>query len=599
MINLGKVRPGSTIDVPFSTFASSTGASATVTGYAAADIIIYKDAGTTERASTAGVSVFVDFDTRTGLHLATIDLSDNTTAGFYTAGSRFMVALADVTVDTQNIRTWLAMFRIGYDEALFDTTIATLSSQTSFTLTSGPAEDNALVGCPVVIHDIASAVQCAVGYITAYTGATKTVTLATAPTFTIAAGDNISVMPRTNVHAIGGTVQTARDIGASVLISSGTGTGQLSVTSGVISANVTQYGGSAGTFTGGRPEVNATHWGGTAVASAAVRANAIQFAGQTITCSGGVTVPAATLASTTNITSASGVTLAGVTHTGAVIPTVTSVTNRVSANVDQINGTSIAGTGSQVADRFVGFFNQATIGHTVATAISTLTAADVWNYAGGERNITDIGSAALAAVADAVWDEAISGHLTAGTTGNSLNAAGSAGDPWSTTLPGTYGSGTAGKIIGDNLNATVSSRLAAASYTAPLDAAGTRTAVGLASANLDTQLSTINSYIDTEVAAIKAKTDLIAGTPAVAGDAMTLTVAERAAVADKLLGRNLAGGSDGGRTVRQALAALRNKITFLDDLTFVVTAEDDTTTLWSGVYTKASVGYTVSAVDPG
>lgn len=40
-----------------------------------------------------------------------------------------------------------------------------------------------------------------------------------------------------------------------------------------------------------------------------------------------------------------------------------------------------------------------------------------------------------------------------------------------------------------------------------LDAAGVRAAVGLASANLDTQLTAIDDYIDTEVAAIKAKTD--------------------------------------------------------------------------------------------
>ena len=53
-----------------------------------------------------------------------------------------------------------------------------------------------------------------------------------------------------------------------------------------------------------------------------------------------------------------------------------------------------------------------------------------------------------------------------------------------------------------NLDATVSSRLAASGYTAPLDAAGVRTAVGLATANLDTQLATIAGYIDTEVAAI-------------------------------------------------------------------------------------------------
>lgn len=40
-----------------------------------------------------------------------------------------------------------------------------------------------------------------------------------------------------------------------------------------------------------------------------------------------------------------------------------------------------------------------------------------------------------------------------------------------------------------------------------LDAAGVRSAVGLASANLDTQLTAIDDYLDTEVAAIKAKTD--------------------------------------------------------------------------------------------
>jgi hypothetical protein len=39
---------------------------------------------------------------------------------------------------------------------------------------------------------------------------------------------------------------------------------------GLLPANVTQFGGSNGTFSGGRPEVNATHWAGTAVASATI-----------------------------------------------------------------------------------------------------------------------------------------------------------------------------------------------------------------------------------------------------------------------------------------------------------------------------------------
>jgi hypothetical protein len=69
------------------------------------------------------------------------------------------------------------------------------------------------------------------------------------------------------------------------------------------------------------------------------------------------------------------------------------------------------------------------------------------------------GSAPTAAtIADAVWDELLSGHAVSGSTGEALSAAGTAGDPWTTALPGAYGSGTAGKIIGDNINATISSR---------------------------------------------------------------------------------------------------------------------------------------------
>jgi len=69
------------------------------------------------------------------------------------------------------------------------------------------------------------------------------------------------------------------------------------------------------------------------------------------------------------------------------------------------------------------------------------------------------GGASAADIADAVWEEAIADHSgTAGSTAEALNAAGSAGDPWVTALPGAYGAGSAGKIVGDNLNAAVSSR---------------------------------------------------------------------------------------------------------------------------------------------
>ncbi len=64
-----------------------------------------------------------------------------------------------------------------------------------------------------------------------------------------------------------------------------------------------------------------------------------------------------------------------------------------------------------------------------------------------------IDAAALAAdagaeIADAVWDEALSGHTTAGSAGKKLGDQ-SSSDPWATALPGSYGAGTAGKILGD------------------------------------------------------------------------------------------------------------------------------------------------------
>lgn len=70
--------------------------------------------------------------------------------------------------------------------------------------------------------------------------------------------------------------------------------------------------------------------------------------------------------------------------------------------------------------------------------------------------VGDIPSAA--AIADAVWDEALAGHAGAGSTGEQLAAAGAAGDPWATALPGAYSAGSAGKIVGDALDAAVSTR---------------------------------------------------------------------------------------------------------------------------------------------
>lgn len=181
----------------------------------------------------------------------------------------------------------------------------------------------------------------------------------------------------------------------------------------------------------------------------------------------------------------------------------------------------------------------------------------------------DIPSAA--SVADAVWDEAMAGHLSAGTTGNALNAAGSSGDPWSTLLPGAYGAGTAGKIIGDNINA-------------PLNT------------------------IDTVVDAIKAKTDSLTFTDAGKVDATLQSAADvKAAVANKVadhtLRRNIGtalASSDGDtktfRSLAGATAKMVNKVA-LSSATLAVYEADDSTLLGTQTVTTSSSASPITAMD--
>jgi hypothetical protein len=59
------------------------------------------------------------------------------------------------------------------------------------------------------------------------------------------------------------------------------------------------------------------------------------------------------------------------------------------------------------------------------------------------------GSLTVEDIVDGVLDELLSGHTDVGSVGAGIAAAGSAGDPWSTALPGAYGAGTAGKLLSD------------------------------------------------------------------------------------------------------------------------------------------------------
>lgn len=106
----------STIYIPFATYAGATGASVTMSGLAVTDIEIYKNGSVTQRASDAGYALLdtdgIDFDSLTGIHGFSIDLSDNTTAGFYAVDSWYWVVVSSITVDSQTVNFIPAVFQI-------------------------------------------------------------------------------------------------------------------------------------------------------------------------------------------------------------------------------------------------------------------------------------------------------------------------------------------------------------------------------------------------------------------------------------------------------------------------------------------------------
>ena len=114
MYNAGDYQGTETVMIPFNTFSSNDpSASVTVTDFANTDVYIYKDASLTERSSSAGVAVDIDVETGTGSHWVSIDLSDNTDAGFYAAGSQYIVRIEGVTVDAGTLNVWIGGFSIG------------------------------------------------------------------------------------------------------------------------------------------------------------------------------------------------------------------------------------------------------------------------------------------------------------------------------------------------------------------------------------------------------------------------------------------------------------------------------------------------------
>lgn len=87
-------------------------------------------------------------------------------------------------------------------------------------------------------------------------------------------------------------------------------------------------------------------------------------------------------------------------------------------------------------------------GSTTISLTGTATSYAIGYLSGLSTSETEFSAAALA---DAVWNALTADYQLSGSFGEAMAAAGSAGDPWTTNLPGTYVAGQAGYIVGNQV----------------------------------------------------------------------------------------------------------------------------------------------------
>lgn len=153
-------------------------------------------------------------------------------------------------------------------------------------------------------------------------------------------------------------------------------------------------------------------------------------------------------------------------------------------------------------------------------AAGAITAASI---AADAIGASELAADAVAEIADQVWDELIAGHAGVGSTGAALSAAGGSGDPWSTAVPGAYGAGTAGYIVGTNLDAAVSTR------TKPADTQAAVTNVGTVTGNVNGSVGSVTGAVGSVTGAVGSVTGAVGSVTGNVGGNVTGSVGSVAA----------------------------------------------------------------------
>lgn len=408
---LGQVDASSTINIYFTTHAQTGAAVAPLTAFEAADVKVYKDGSATERSSQSGWTMTSPFDSITGLHLLTIDLSDNTDAGFYAAGHRYVAVL---TPDTETV-DGLAVVRV-----LANWSIGPVSANMTQILGTAVATPNT-----AGLLDV-NAKQW---------NALATVELPLVPTtagrkLDVSAGgeaglDWANVGSPTTVLDLSGTkVKTATDV------ETGTQDIQSRIPAALVSGRIDASVGAmaAGTVTAA------------AIATDAIDADAIADSAvteiQTGLATSGSALDAAGVRAAVGLASANldtqldalptnaELTTALGTADDATLAAIAGLNNLSQANVRTALGLATANldtqldtlpTAAEVAD--------AVWDETLASHVGAGSTGEALDDISG---VVGTGPSA-GAIADAVWDEVLSGHTTVGTTGRAVGNIVSAG----------------------------------------------------------------------------------------------------------------------------------------------------------------------------
>jgi len=184
----GDFRVGAAVNFKFATRKLGGGRVDQSSAWEAADLRVYKDNGTTERSSTAGFTITGPFDSMTGITHVTIDLADNTDAGFYASGHDYQVVLyPDETVDGVTVAEVVAEFSIEnrvpanaartvVEGAAVTGTLSSTQATTNLTeATDDHYKGRAILWTSGVLKDSAQS-------ITAYLGSSKRLTYSATPT---------------------------------------------------------------------------------------------------------------------------------------------------------------------------------------------------------------------------------------------------------------------------------------------------------------------------------------------------------------------------------------------------------------------------------